>query len=183
MSQFGDAGMHKFNPQKIKNMNKFQYLQSKIISKEELLPLLKIGKFKNKKIVFSNGCFDILHRGHVEYLSKAANLGDIMVIGLNSDSSVKRLKGENRPVQDQISRAQILASLFFVDYVVYFEQDTPLELISYLKPDILVKGKDYAEKDIVGADVVKANGGKVLTIDLVAGYSTSAIIERSISRN
>ncbi len=159
-------------------MDKFAYLQSKIINEKELLPLLNVGRFKNKKIVFSNGCFDILHRGHVEYLSKAAGLGDILVMGLNTDNSVKRLKGENRPVQDQISRSLVLASLFFVDYVVYFEQDTPLELISYLKPDILVKGKDYEEEDIVGADVVKANGGKVVTIDLVDGYSTSSIIER-----
>ncbi len=160
-------------------MDKFEHLQSKIISKEELLPLMNVFKFKDKKVVFSNGCFDILHRGHVEYLSKAASLGDIMVIGLNTDASVRRLKGENRPVQDQISRANVMASLFFVDYVVYFDEDTPLELITYLKPDILVKGKDYKEEDIAGADVVKAAGGKVVTIDLVDGYSTSSILERA----
>ncbi len=158
-------------------INKFQHLQSKIISKENLLPLLNVCRFKDKKIVFSNGCFDILHRGHVEYLSKAADLGDVLVVGLNTDASVKRLKGENRPVQDQVSRANIMASLFFVDYVVYFDEDTPLNLIKYLKPDILVKGKDYKEEDIVGADIVKSNGGKVITIDLVKGYSTSSIIK------
>ncbi len=160
-------------------MNKFTHLQSKIIDKEELLPLMNIFKFKDKKVVFSNGCFDILHRGHVEYLSKAASLGDIMVIGLNTDDSVRRLKGEKRPLQDQVSRANVMASLFFVDYVVFFDQDTPFELISYLKPDILVKGKDYKEDDIVGADVVKAAGGKVVTIDLVDGYSTSSIIKKA----
>jgi D-glycero-beta-D-manno-heptose 1-phosphate adenylyltransferase len=160
-------------------MDKFEHLKSKILTKEELRPLLNVLKFKGKKIVFSNGCFDILHRGHVEYLSKAASLGDCMVIGLNTDASVKRLKGENRPVQDQISRSQVMASLHFVNYVVFFDEDTPFELISYLKPDILVKGSDYKEDDIVGADVVKANGGKVVTVDLVDGYSTTSIIERS----
>ncbi len=158
-----------------------QYLQSKIINKEQLLPLLNICRFKNQKIVFSNGCFDILHRGHVEYLSKAASLGDIMVIGLNTDSSIKKLKGEDRPVQDEVSRAEIMASLFFVDYVVYFEQETPLELITYLQPDILVKGKDYKEDEVVGADVVRAKGGKVITIDLVEGYSTSSIINNLLN--
>ncbi len=158
-----------------------QYLQSKIINKEQLLPLLNICRFKNQKIVFSNGCFDILHRGHVEYLSKAASLGDIMVIGLNTDSSIKKLKGKNRPVQDEVSRAEIMASLFFVDYVVYFEQETPLELITYLQPDILVKGKDYKEDEVVGADVVRAKGGKVITIDLVEGYSTSSIINNLLN--
>jgi D-glycero-beta-D-manno-heptose 1-phosphate adenylyltransferase len=160
-------------------MDKFEHLKSKILTKEELRPLLNVLKFKGKKIVFSNGCFDILHRGHVEYLSKAASLGDCMVIGLNTDASVERLKGENRPVQDQISRSQVMASLHFVNYVVFFDEDTPFELISYLKPDILVKGSDYKEDDIVGADVVKANGGKVVTVDLVDGYSTTSIIERS----
>ena len=160
-------------------MDKFEHLKSKILNKEGLKPLLNVLKFQNKKIVFSNGCFDILHRGHVEYLSKAASLGDCLVIGLNTDASVKRLKGENRPVQDQISRSQVMASLHFVDYVVFFEEDTPYELINYLKPDILVKGSDYKEDDIVGADVVKASGGKVITIDLVDGYSTTSIIERS----
>jgi rfaE bifunctional protein nucleotidyltransferase chain/domain len=160
-------------------MDKFEHLKSKILAKEELKPLLNVFKFKGKKIVFSNGCFDILHRGHIEYLSKAASLGDCMVIGLNTDASVKRLKGKNRPVQDQISRSQVMASLHFVNYVVFFDEDTPFELINYLKPDILVKGSDYKEDDIVGADIVKANGGKVATIDLVDGYSTTSIIERS----
>lgn len=164
-------------------MNKFAHLQSKIITKEELQPKLNVLKFKEKKIVFSNGCFDILHRGHVEYLAKAASLGDCMVIGLNTDASVKRLKGENRPVQDEVGRAQVMAALHFVDFVVLFDEDTPFDLINYLKPNILVKGSDYQEDDIVGADIVKANGGSVETIDLVEGYSTTSIIEKANSSN
>ncbi len=160
-------------------MDQFEFIKSKIIAKEALRPLLKVLKFKSKRIVFSNGCFDILHRGHVEYLAKAASLGDTLVIGLNTDSSVKRLKGNNRPVQDQESRALVMASLRFVDYVVLFDEDTPYNLIDFIKPDILVKGSDYKEDEIVGADVVKKNGGKVMTIDLVEGYSTTSIIERS----
>ncbi len=160
-------------------MDKFEHLKSKILTKEELKPLLNVLKFQDKKIVFSNGCFDILHRGHIEYLSKASSLGHSMVIGLNTDASVKRLKGENRPVQDQVSRSQVMASLHFVDFVVLFDEDTPFELINFLKPDILVKGSDYNEEDIVGADTVKENGGKVITIDLVDGYSTTSVLERS----
>jgi D-glycero-beta-D-manno-heptose 1-phosphate adenylyltransferase len=160
-------------------MDKFELIKSKIITKEALTPLLNILRFKSKTVVFSNGCFDILHRGHIEYLSKAASLGDIMVMGLNTDASVKRLKGSNRPVQDEQSRAMVLASLRFVDYVVLFDEDTPYDLIDFIKPNILVKGSDYKEDQIVGADIVKKNGGKVITIDLVEGYSTSSIIERS----
>jgi len=160
-------------------MDKFEHLKSKILTKEELKPLLNTVKFKGKRIVFSNGCFDILHRGHIEYLSKAASLGDCMVIGLNTDASVRRLKGENRPVQDEVSRSHVMASLHFVDYVVLFDEDTPYELIKYVMPDMLVKGSDYSEDNIVGADIVKENGGKVETIDLVDGYSTTSIIERS----
>lgn len=161
--------------------DKFEFLQSKILTKEQLKPILNVLKFQGKKIVFSNGCFDILHRGHIEYLAKAASLGNKMVIGLNTDASVRRIKGENRPVQDEISRAQVMAALHFVDFVVLFDEDTPFELINFLKPDILVKGSDYKEDEIVGADIVKKNGGKVHTIDLVAGYSTTSIIERSKS--
>ena len=162
-------------------MDKFEHLKSKILTKEELKPLLNVLKFHRKKIVFSNGCFDILHRGHIEYLSKAASLGNCMVIGLNTDDSVRRLKGENRPVQDETSRSQVMASLHFVDYVVLFDEDTPYELVKYLMPDMLVKGSVYTEDNIVGADIVKANGGTVETIDLVDGYSTTSVIERSKS--
>jgi rfaE bifunctional protein nucleotidyltransferase chain/domain len=128
--------------------------------------------------VFSNGCFDILHRGHVEYLAKAADMGDALMIGINTDNSVKRLKGENRPVNEENSRALLLAAMQFVDFVVMFDEDTPQQLISEVIPSILVKGKDYREEDVVGYKTVKAHGGEVKTIDLVEGYSTSGIIEK-----
>jgi rfaE bifunctional protein nucleotidyltransferase chain/domain len=160
-------------------MDKFEFLNSRILTKEQLLPILRILKFKEKKIVFSNGCFDILHRGHIEYLAKASGLGDCMIIGLNTDASVRRLKGEGRPLQDEVSRAKVMASLRFVNYVVLFDEDTPYDLIKFIEPDILVKGSDYKEDQIVGADLVKKNGGKVMTIDLVEGYSTTGIINRA----
>jgi D-glycero-beta-D-manno-heptose 1-phosphate adenylyltransferase len=160
-------------------LDKFELIKSKILTKETLRPILNVSRFKSKTIVFSNGCFDILHRGHIEYLAKAASLGHLLIIGLNTDESVKRLKGPGRPVQDQESRAMVLAALRFVDYVVLFDEDTPYELINFIKPDILVKGSDYKEDQIVGADIVKKNHGKVMTIDLVEGYSTTSIIERS----
>ncbi|MBX2941168.1 MAG: D-glycero-beta-D-manno-heptose 1-phosphate adenylyltransferase [Cyclobacteriaceae bacterium] len=133
---------------------------------------------QGQKVVFTNGCFDILHLGHVDYLEKAAALGDRLVVGLNTDASVSRFKGEERPIQDQNSRARILASLQFVDMVVLFDEDTPLELISELLPDILVKGSDYLAENIVGADVVRRHGGIVATIDFVPGYSTTRIIKK-----
>lgn len=129
-------------------------------------------------IVFTNGCFDIMHLGHVDYLEKARNLGDRLVVGLNTDSSVSRFKGPDRPVQDQQSRAMVMAGFQFVDMVILFDEETPLELISELLPDILVKGSDYLAENIVGAEVVKKNGGEVKTIDFVPGYSTSRIVEK-----
>jgi len=130
------------------------------------------------KVVFTNGCFDLLHLGHVDYLENARNLGDRLVIGLNSDNSVSRFKGPGRPLQDQNSRARVLAALQFVDLVVFFDEDTPLDLISQLLPNVLVKGSDYLAENIVGADVVKKNGGMVKTIDFVPGYSTTRIVEK-----
>jgi D-glycero-beta-D-manno-heptose 1-phosphate adenylyltransferase len=140
----------------------------------------KVAEWKSKgeRVVFTNGCFDILHLGHVDYLEKARNLGDRLVVGLNTDSSVSRFKGVERPVQDQLSRARIMSSLQFVDMVVLFDEDTPKELISTLVPDVLVKGSDYLAENIVGADVVRKAGGEVLTIELVQGYSTSKVIEK-----
>jgi rfaE bifunctional protein nucleotidyltransferase chain/domain len=135
-------------------------------------------KAKGERVVFTNGCFDILHLGHVDYLEKARNLGDRLVVGLNTDSSVSRFKGADRPVQDEKSRARVLSSLQFVDMVVLFNEDTPKELISSLIPDVLVKGSDYLAENIVGADVVKKAGGEVKTIDFVDGYSTSKVIEK-----
>lgn len=140
----------------------------------------KVAEWKSKgqRVVFTNGCFDILHLGHVDYLEKARNLGDRLIVGLNTDSSVSRFKGADRPVQDERSRARVISSLQFVDMVVLFDEDTPKELITALVPDVLVKGSDYLAENIVGADVVKKAGGEVKTIDFVTGYSTSKVIEK-----
>ena len=132
--------------------------------------------------MFTNGVFDLLHLGHITYMAKASDLGDKLIIGLNSDTSVKRIKGEDRPVNDQNNRAALLAALFFVDGITVFEEDTPQNLIATLLPDILVKGADYSVENIVGAKEVIANGGEVKTIDLVDGYSSTAIIAKIRSR-
>ena len=154
-------------------------IQNKIIEDSSLLAeQLQIWSKQNKKIVFTNGCFDLLHRGHIEYLSKAADYGDILLIGLNTDDSVSRLKGPHRPIQDEKSRAHIMAAMEFVDLVVYFNEDTPLDLIKTVQPDVLVKGADYKAEDIVGYNVVIAKGGKVETIEFLPGYSTSRIEEK-----
>ena len=155
-------------------MKALQKIQNKIIKdKTHLSSLLKT--FSAKKIVFTNGCFDLLHRGHIEYLSKAADFGDMLIIGLNTDASVSRLKGPHRPIQDESSRAHIMAALEFVDLVIYFDEDTPYDLIKMVQPDILVKGADYKAENIVGYDIVTAKGGQVKTIEFLDGYSTSAI--------
>ena len=137
--------------------------------------MLTIWKFQEKKIVFTNGCFDILHLGHIDYLSKAKDLGDLLIIGLNTDLSVSKIKGKNRPIQDEISRAFVLASLGFVDVVVFFGETTPLNLIETTQPDILVKGADYKPEDIVGYDIVNGKGGEICTIEFLEGYSTTSI--------
>lgn len=131
-----------------------------------------------KKLVFTNGCFDILHIGHIRYLQEAAKLGDMLVVGLNSDASVKRLKGESRPVNSESERAELLCALGFVDYVVIFEEDTPYEIIDLLQPDVLVKGGDYSNSYVVGTDIVEARGGKLVLIPFVEGKSTTNIIEK-----
>jgi rfaE bifunctional protein nucleotidyltransferase chain/domain len=140
----------------------------------------KISRWRNSgdKIVFTNGCFDILHTGHLDYLEQAKLQGDRLVIGLNSDDSVKRLKGPERPLNNNDSRSRALAALSFVDAVVFFSEDTPYELISTVKPDILVKGGDYLADKIVGSDIVKENGGEVRTIPFTEGFSTTSFIER-----
>ncbi len=153
-------------------------IKSKIFSKESLKYQLSVWKFKDKKIVFTNGCFDILHLGHIDYLSKAKSFGDKLIIGLNTDISVRKIKGKNRPFTDENSRATILASLLFVDAVILFDEETPFELIKFVQPDVLIKGGDYKIEDIVGYDIVKANGGKIETLDLLEGYSTSLIEEK-----
>lgn len=159
-------------------MDKLNIIQSKIIDINNIESYLTYWNLKNKKIVFTNGCFDILHRGHIEYLAQAANHGDILLIGLNTDNSVRRIKGNSRPVQDQLARAMVLASLQFVSAVILFDEDTPYELIKIVNPDVLVKGSDYKTEDIVGYDIVTAKGGEVVTIDFIEGYSTTSIIEK-----
>lgn len=147
---------------------------------------IQIWQRDGKKVVFTNGCFDILHVGHIRYLKGARELGDFLVVGLNSDDSVKRLKGESRPYQTENERAEILKALRFVDLVVLFSQDTPLEIITFLKPDILIKGGDYRIETIVGAQEVFSWGGKVLTLPFIPEKSTSNIIlkiEKQIREN
>lgn len=145
----------------------------------QLQRLCNIWRMKGDRIVFTNGCFDILHRGHVEYLREAAALGDRLVIGLNSDASVRRQgKGAARPYNDQDSRALVLAAMRLVDAVVIFDEDTPLELIQAIGPDVLVKGGDWTEDRIVGAELVRANGGEVHSLKLVEGFSTTSLVER-----
>lgn len=162
-------------------------IQSKIYTHDTLFKPVLVAKFKGHKIVFTNGCFDILHRGHVDYLAKASDLGGDLFVGINSDASVKRLgKADSRPLQDEQTRAMIIASLHFVSGVIIFDEDTPLQLIDFIKPDVLVKGADYdanetnanSKKYIVGSDIVKKRGGEVITIPLVEGYSTTSIEQK-----
>jgi len=161
-------------------------LEQTLVDKIQTLPSLKAKltdwRGEGNKVVFTNGVFDLLHIGHITYMAKAAELGDKLIIGLNSDASVKRIKGEDRPVNDQNSRAVLLAALFFVDAIVIFEEDTPQQLITSLLPDILVKGADYAIENIVGGKEVIANGGEVKTIDFVGGYSSTSIIQKIRAR-
>lgn len=160
-------------------MEKLEIIRSRILSGESIDRMLAFWRFKSCRIVFTNGCFDILHRGHVEYLAQAAALGDVLVIGLNTDRSVRAIKGPGRPLQDEKGRALLLASLSFVTAVILFDEETPLRLIEHIMPDILVKGGDYKPAGIVGHDIVTAAGGRVVTVDLVKGYSTSGIIKKT----
>ncbi len=148
-----------------------------VLSLEELLKVLEPLR-KDKKIVFTNGCFDLLHAGHAHYLAKAKSFGDVLVVGLNSDNSIRRIKGPKRPIVPQHMRAYLLDSLKPVDYVVVFEEDTPLELIKSIRPHVLVKGADWDIKDIVGADVVLSYGGRVERVEFEFDISTSKIIQR-----
>lgn len=153
----------------------------KIVDSDSLKDRLNDLRGSGSRIVFTNGCFDILHAGHVRYLSEARSYGDILVVGLNSDKSVKLIKGEKRPIIPELQRAEVLAGLCCVDYVTLFHESDPLKLIEKLKPDILVKGADWAEDQIVGADIVNANGGKVIRIRMVSGVSTSEIIRKILN--
>jgi len=153
-------------------------IQHKIYSLAELLLEVKRWKLKSKSIVLTNGIFDMLHKGHIASISQAASLGDILIVAMNSDASVKRLKGDSRPINDEQSRAIILASLVMTDAVVVFEEDTPLDLIKAIMPDVLVKGGDYEIHQIAGAKEVINNGGKVILADMIEGISTTRIIEK-----
>ena len=160
-------------------MTNLEIIKQKIVSLEQLKRNIAVWRMKDMKIVFTNGCFDILHHGHIDYLSKASDLGDVLIIGVNSDSSVKKLeKGASRPIQNENDRALILSSLQFVEAITIFNEDTPLELIKTILPDVLVKGGDWKPEQIAGADVVKAKGGEVVIIPFVDGYSTTNIEKR-----
>lgn len=160
---------------------KLEIIQNKIFTSLDDANYLKLvngWRIHSDKIVFTNGCFDIMHRGHVEYLAQAAQLGHRLVVGLNSDASVKRLKGDSRPINDWYARAEVLASMQWIDAVVGFDEDTPLNLIEATEPSFLVKGGDYKAEDVVGYDFVKAHGGETVIINFVDGYSTTSIINK-----
>jgi rfaE bifunctional protein nucleotidyltransferase chain/domain len=159
-------------------MNHIESIHSKIHTWETLKTQVATWQEQGKKIVFSNGCFDLVHKGHIDYLNRAADLGDILVMGLNTDASVSNLKGPHRPIQDEQSRLLIMAALQCVSAVVLFNEETPYDLIKLVQPDVLVKGSDYQPENIVGYDIVTSKGGTVKTIDFLPGYSTSAIEKR-----
>ncbi len=161
-------------------MSHLDRISKKVLNTAQLIPLLEQWRFFGKKVVFTNGCFDLLHIGHLDYLSKAGDLGDVLIIGVNTDASVNRIKGPTRPVNDELSRTMLLAGLMFVDAVVLFDEPTPKEIIDFIQPDVLVKGDDYKAEEIVGYDTVMAKGGQVVTIPLVEGYSTTNLIRRII---
>lgn len=157
-------------------------IQAKIMDPQVLADRLEGLRSVGKHVVFTNGCFDILHIGHVRYLSTARNEGDLLVVGLNSDQSVRLIKGKRRPIVAQDQRLEILASLQVVDYVTLFDEPDPIKLIQILKPTILVKGADWSADEIIGADFVKSRGGRVVRVSLVQGASTSSVIERIVKR-
>ena len=157
-------------------------MSSKILKLQDLIKIAHDLRKSGKKIVFTNGCFDILHVGHVRYLAAAGSQGDVLVVGLNSDASVRSIKPENRPIVNQNQRAEVLAGLECVDYITIFNEPDPLKIIKELKPDVLVKGADWIEEQIIGADIVKANGGKVVRVSVVPEVSTSRIIQRILRR-
>ena len=159
-------------------MNQLDTIVKKIVTREEAQRIVTEWKAQGEKIVFTNGCFDIIHKGHVCYLAQARDLGTKLVLGLNTDASIKRLKGDSRPIKEEESRALTVASFAFIDLVVLFDEDTPHELISLLVPNVLVKGSDYKVQDIVGADVVLQHGGEVKTIDFVQGFSTTNYVKK-----
>ncbi len=152
-------------------------LKDKVKPLSQLVKIIPKLKKQGKKIVFTNGCFDLLHYGHAKYLEEARNKGDILIVGVNSDASIRRIKGEKRPILDEKNRLYLVAALGSVDYVVLFKEDTPLDLIRKIRPDILIKGADWKKKGIVGADIIKSYGGRVTTVELVKGLSTTNLIK------
>jgi D-beta-D-heptose 7-phosphate kinase/D-beta-D-heptose 1-phosphate adenosyltransferase len=154
------------------------FVNKKIVGRARLRAILRKLQASGKRVVFTNGCFDIIHAGHVRYLRKARSLGDLLVIGMNSDKSVRRLKGRGRPLVKEADRAELLAALEMVDCVTIFDEDTPASLIEALKPDVLVKGGDYGLKEVVGRETVKASGGRVVIVPLVKGRSTTGLIKK-----
>lgn len=160
------------------HMLTFQHIESKIQDWSQIRETVADWKNQHQKVVFTNGCFDILHYGHIHYLAEARDLGDKLIIGLNSADSVRRLKGPHRPINDELTRQHLLAALEFVDAVVVFEQDTPYDLIKTVEPDVLVKGGDWQPEDIVGSDIVLANGGEVKSLPYIQGYSTTNIEQK-----
>ena len=159
-------------------MSQFNTLKNKIFSVENLKLQVDKWKVSGERVVFTNGCFDIIHQGHIEVLARTADLGTKLIIGLNSDSSIQKLKGENRPIIQQQSRAILLASFSFVDAVILFSEDTPINLISTLLPDVLAKGGDYEIETIVGHEIIQKNGGKVVLVPFIDGFSSTTIIEK-----
>ncbi len=154
----------------------------KIKTQDELIPILKDLKKNSRRIVFTNGCFDILHVGHIRYLKEAKGYGDMLIVAVNSDSSVKSIKGDKRPIVSQSERAEVVAALEMVDYVTMFDEDTPYNIIKKLQPDVLIKGGDWAIDKIVGRDIVEARGGKVIAIPFIEGASTTGIVERILEK-
>jgi D-beta-D-heptose 7-phosphate kinase/D-beta-D-heptose 1-phosphate adenosyltransferase len=150
----------------------------KIVGREQLLAVAAAARRTSRRIVFTNGCFDLLHVGHVRYLAAARDTGDLLIVGLNDDASMRRLKGPSRPLVAEAARAEVIAALGAVDYVTLFGEDTPYALIVAVQPDVLVKGSDWAAEDVVGRDVVEARGGRVILIPVVAGFSTTSLVER-----
>lgn len=159
-------------------MENLEIISKKILSKEELGAQLAVWRFFDKKIVWTNGCFDLLHLGHIDYLCKAKDLADVLIVGVNTDKSVRQIKKAGRPITEERSRSMIVAALHFVDAVVLFDEETPYNMIERIQPNVLVKGSDYKAEDIVGYDIVKSKGGEVVTLDFLPGYSTTAIEEK-----
>lgn len=159
-------------------MSTIEVIRKKILEPAELKHAVARWRLSSKRIGFTNGCFDIVHLGHIDYLAKASDEADVLILGLNTDASTRRLKGPHRPINDQVQRSMVMAALSFIDAVVLFDEDTPLELIRLVEPDVLIKGADYQPEKIVGYDLVTAKGGKVKTIEFLPGYSTSQIESR-----